>query len=79
MKSPLETVHSVSAVVSVFHTGADLVKQISKRSKKKKGELAIKQKLLLESLETGEVQISQRYSQHHEELGMRFKIGDGGC
>jgi hypothetical protein len=77
MSGHLETVAGVSAVVSAFHAGADLVKQIRKRSKRRKGEQAIKEKLLQESLEMGEVQISQRYTAHYEELGLRFRVGDG--
>jgi len=76
MTSTLDTANNVSAIVSVFHNAADLMKQILKKSKKK-GELAMKQKWLLESLESGELQISQRYSQHYQELGARFKAGDG--
>jgi hypothetical protein len=77
MSGHLETVAAVSAVVSAFHGGADLVKQIRKRSKRRKGEQAVKEKLLQEALETGEVQISQRYTAHYDELGARFKTGDG--
>jgi ribosomal protein L32 len=77
MSGPLDTAASVSAVVSAFHGGADLVSQIRKRSKRRKGEQALKEKLLQESLETGELQISQRYTSHYEELGQRFKTGDG--
>jgi hypothetical protein len=77
MNSTLETAAAVSAVVSAFHGGVDLVQQVRKRSKKRKGEQAIKEKLLQESLESGEVQISGRYTQYFEELGTRFRVGDG--
>lgn len=77
MNSHLEIVAAVSAVVSAFHGGAELVKQIRKRSKKRKGEQFVKEKLLQEALESGEVQISQRYTTHHDELGPPFRIGDG--
>jgi hypothetical protein len=73
----METDRAVSGVVSAFHGGADLVKQIRKRSKKKKGEQALKEKLLQEALESGESQISKLYTQHHNELGASFKTGDG--
>jgi hypothetical protein len=77
MSGHLETGAAVSAVVSAFHAGADIVQQIRKRSKRKKGEQFVKEKLLQESLETGEKQISERYSAHFAELGLRFKVGDG--
>jgi hypothetical protein len=77
MNSHLETVAAVSAVVSAFHGGADLVKQIRKRSKKRKGEQFVKEKLLQEALESGEMQISQRYTTHFDEMGPQFRVGDG--
>jgi hypothetical protein len=77
MSGQLDTDAAVAAVVSAFHGGADLVKQIRKRSKRRKGEQAVKEKLLQESLEAGEMQISQRYTTHYEKLGQRFKAGDG--
>ena len=77
MSTSIETAHTVAAVLSVFHNAADLMKQISKKTKKKKSEQAFKQKFLLETLEAGEIQISQRYGQYLEELGDGFKTGDG--
>ncbi|KIW08099.1 uncharacterized protein PV09_01037 [Verruconis gallopava] len=76
MATALETSHVIAAVLSVFHNAADLTKQISKKSKKKKSEHALRLKWLLETLESGEVQISQRYSQYLQELGERFRLGD---
>jgi hypothetical protein len=76
MTTTLETAHTVAAVLSVFHNAADLVKKISKRSKKKKSEQAMRQKWLLETLESGELQISSKYGRYLEELGDRFKVGD---
>lgn len=77
MNAHLETHSAVAAVVSAFHSGADLVKDIRKRSKKKKGEQFMREKMLQEALESGESQISQRYTTHHQELGARFSTGDG--
>jgi hypothetical protein len=79
MSSTLELAHTVAAVISVFHNGAELMKQICKRTKKKKkaGDEATVQKLLLETLESGEVQISQKYGRSLDEIGPRFKVGDG--
>jgi hypothetical protein len=75
----LEVGSAVAAVVSAFHGGADLVKQIRKKSKSSKSnvEKAIKEKMLQETLETGEAQISEKYSTHFQELGSRFQTGDG--
>jgi hypothetical protein len=73
----METGAAVAGVVSTFDTGADLVQQIRKRSKKKKGEQAIKEKLLQEALESGEKQISELYTKHFNEMGMGIQIGDG--
>lgn len=73
----METGAAVAGVVSTFETGANLVQQIRKRSKKKKGEQAIKEKLLQEALESGERQISELYSRHLNESGTGIQIGDG--
>ena len=78
MTSTLDIAQIVPAVVSCFHNAADLTKQLSKKSKKRRGsETGIRLKILLESLEAGEIKISQKYSQHFEELGSVFKVGDG--
>lgn len=79
MTSTLELAHTVAAVICVFHNGAELMKQTRKRTKKKRkdGDEATVQKLLLETLESGEVQISQKYGQSLNEIGPRFKVGDG--
>lgn len=73
----METGAAVAGVVSTFDTGADLVQQIRKRSKKKKGEQAIKEKLLQEALESGEKQISDLFSKHLKEVGTGIQVGDG--
>jgi hypothetical protein len=77
MATAIDTSHVVAAVIGVYHHAASLMKQLYKRSKKKwRAEEATRQKLLLETVEAGETQISRKYSQHLEELGDRFKIGD---
>jgi len=73
----METGAAVAGVVSTFDTGADLVQQIRKRSKKKKGEQAIKEKMLQETLESGEKQISDLFTKHLQEMGTGIQIGDG--
>ncbi|KAK7727098.1 hypothetical protein SLS57_003132 [Botryosphaeria dothidea] len=67
---------AVAAVASAFHSGAELLKQLKKQRKKRKGEEAYKEKALLESLENGEAQIEQRYAADCRELGQSVKIGD---
>ncbi|QDS75574.1 hypothetical protein FKW77_005991 [Venturia effusa] len=72
----METGAAVAGVVSTFETGANLVQQIRKRSRKRKGEQAIKEKLLQEALEAGEKQISELYSSYLQEAGTSMQIGD---
>jgi ribosomal protein L22 len=77
MSAPMDTSRTVTALQSTFRNAISQLRQIVKRTKKKKSEQALKQKWLLETLESGEVQITQRYNQYLEELGERFKVGDG--
>ncbi|KKY21299.1 hypothetical protein UCDDS831_g04367 [Diplodia seriata] len=67
---------AVSAVASAFHSGAELLKQLKKQRKKRKGEDAYREKALLESLENGETQIEQHYAADCQELGQTVRIGD---
>lgn len=73
----METGAAVAGVVSTFEAGANLVQQIRKRSKKKKGEQAVKEKLLQEALESGERQISELYARHLNGSGTGIQVGDG--
>lgn len=69
---------AVSAVVSAFHSAVENVQNIRKKSNRFiKNEKTIKEKLLQDTLETAEHQISQRYSQHFRDVGDQFAIGDG--
>ena len=77
MATTLETAQTVAALLSTFHNAMNLMKQIGKKTKKKKSEEAMKQKWLLETLESSELQISLRYSQHLKDFGDPFRIGDG--
>lgn len=76
---PVETqvIGAVSAVVSAFHGGAELVAHIKKKYKRRKSEQAYKERQLQESLQTGEVQVEQRYAADCRELGAYVKKGDG--
>lgn len=76
----LDTASAVSAVVSAFHSAADCMVQIRKRSLKSNRAEAnrlLQEKLLLEILELGKHQISERYTFAFHELGVTFKLGDG--
>ena len=69
---------AIIAVSTAFHAGADSMREIKKRRpRKKKGEQVAMEKLVLDTLETAESQISSRYAAHLEELGQQFQFGDG--
>lgn len=71
---------AVSAVVSAFHSAVENVQNIRKKSNRFiRSEKTVKEKLLQETLETAEYQISERYSQHFREVGEQFAVGDGNC
>ncbi|KAK3066904.1 hypothetical protein LTS18_001419, partial [Coniosporium uncinatum] len=74
--SSLETAAAVAAVMSAFFTGSEMAKQIMKWNRKPKGEKAIKEKMLQESLLAGEHQIGQMFSDGYEQTGRRFRVGD---
>lgn len=71
-----QVVGAVSAVVSAFHGGAELVAHIKKKHRKRKSEQAYKEKQLQESLQTGETQVDQRYASDCRELGEYMRKGD---
>jgi hypothetical protein len=77
MSSSLETAQTVAALLISFHNAATTMKSIVEKTKKRKTEEGMKQKWLLETLEAGEIQISQRYGQYMAELGDPFRVGDG--
>jgi hypothetical protein len=67
-----------SAVVSVFHAAIENVKTLRNHSPRDvKNERTLMEKLLQETLENAESQISQRFSQYSGELGEPFAAGDG--
>ncbi|KAF2815404.1 uncharacterized protein BDZ99DRAFT_472681 [Mytilinidion resinicola] len=71
-----QVIGAVAAVVSAFHGGAELVAQMKKKHKKRKGEQAYKEKQLQESLQSGEIQVETRYAADCRELGEYVKRGD---
>jgi hypothetical protein len=74
--SGIEVVAAVSAIISAFHGGSELLKHIKeKRRKSRKQELEEKQ--LQDSLVSGEQQIGFRYAQDMREFGDLMRIGDG--
>lgn len=76
--SGLEVVGCIAAVVSAFHGGAELVKAIKKKHKKRKDvERDFQEKQLQESLEQGEKQVSVRYCAEYDVFGYAFRAGDG--
>lgn len=77
MSSGLDTAQTVAALLISFHNAATTMKRIVEKTKRRKTEEGMKQKWLLETLEAGEVQISQKYGQYLAELGDQFRTGDG--
>ncbi|KAF3007436.1 hypothetical protein E8E13_003642 [Curvularia kusanoi] len=76
--SGVEVVAAVSAVVSAFHAGSELLKHI--KAKRRKARAAAQQefeeKQLQDSLVSGEQQIGFRYTQDMREMGDAVRIGD---
>ncbi|OSS54426.1 hypothetical protein B5807_00549 [Epicoccum nigrum] len=76
--SGVEVVAAVSAVISAFHAGSELLKHI--KAKRRKARAAAQQefeeKQLQDSLVSGEQQIGFRYTQDMREMGDVVRIGD---
>ncbi|KAF2632367.1 hypothetical protein BU25DRAFT_406909 [Macroventuria anomochaeta] len=76
--SGVEVVAAVSAVVSAFHAGSELLKHI--KAKRRKARAAAQQefeeKQLQDSLISGEQQIGFRYTQDMREMGDVVRVGD---
>jgi hypothetical protein len=76
--SGLEVVAAVSAIVSAFHGGSELLKHIKeKRRKSRRAQQEFEEKQLQDSLISGEQQISFRYAQDMREFGDLIGVGDG--
>ena len=71
----------MSAVVSAFHGGSELLKHIKKKRRTRKArdraQHDFEERQLQDSLVAGEQQIGLRYNQDIRELGDLMRIGDG--
>ncbi|KAH7356239.1 hypothetical protein BKA66DRAFT_251634 [Pyrenochaeta sp. MPI-SDFR-AT-0127] len=78
--SGLEVVAAVSAVVSAFHGGSELLKHIKKKRRTRKArdqaQQDFEERQLQDSLVSGEQQIGLRYAQDMRELGDLMRVGD---
>jgi hypothetical protein len=71
---------AVIAVTTAFHAGADMMLDIRKRNlRKRKTENAALEKLVQDTLENAEAQVSGRYASHYHVMGDTYKHGDGEC
>jgi hypothetical protein len=76
--SGIEVVAAVSAIISAFHGGSELLKHIkAKRRKSRQAQQEFEEKQLQDSLVSGEQQIGFRYAQDMREFGDLMRIGDG--
>ncbi|KAJ9662571.1 hypothetical protein H2201_006059 [Coniosporium apollinis] len=77
MHANIQVVAAVSAVVSAFHGGYELIKRIKERRRgKKQAAQASKEEDLQESLQEGERTVQQRFNDDCQELGVLFMTGD---
>jgi len=78
--SGLEIVAAVSAVVSAFHGGSELLKLVKQKRRARKardqGQQEWEEEQLQDSLIAGEQQIALRYKQDQRELGDYVRVGD---
>ncbi|CAO2658266.1 Nn.00g059890.m01.CDS01 [Neocucurbitaria sp. VM-36] len=78
--SGIEVVAAVSAVISAFHGGSELLKHIKAKRRTRKlrdqAQQEFEEKQLQDSLVTGEQQIGLRYMQDMRELGDLMRVGD---
>lgn len=76
-----QVVAAVSAVVSAFHGGSELLKHIKKKRRARRArdqaQQEFEEKQLQDSLVSGEQQIGLRYAQDRRELGDLMRVGDG--
>jgi hypothetical protein len=77
--SGIEVVVAVSAIISAFHGGSELLKHIkAKRRKSRQAQQQeFEEKQLQNSLVSGEQEIGFRYAQDIREFGDLIRIGDG--
>lgn len=71
----------MSAVISAFHGGSELLKHVRKKRRARKARDQAQQEFeeeqLQNSLVTGEQQIGLRYAQDTREFGDFMRVGDG--
>ena len=71
----------MSAVISAFHGGSELLKHIKTKRRARKArdqaQQEFEERQLQDSLVTGEQQIGLRYTQDMRELGDLMRVGDG--
>jgi hypothetical protein len=74
-----QVVAAVSAIISAFHGGSDLLKHIKQKRRKARAQAQqdFEEKQLQNSLDSGELQIGLRYTQDIRELGDYVRVGDG--
>jgi hypothetical protein len=76
-----QIVAAVSAVVSAFHGGSELLKLVRRKRRARRandqGQQEWEEERLQASLITGGQQIDLRYKQDQRELGDYVRIGDG--
>ncbi|KAH8644680.1 hypothetical protein IG631_02144 [Alternaria alternata] len=79
--SGLEIVAAVSAVVSAFHGGSELLKLVKQKRRARKARDQAQQEWQEEQLQAsllaGEQQIDLRWKQDQRELGDYVRVGDG--
>jgi hypothetical protein len=76
--SGIEVVAAVSAIISAFHGGTELLKHVkAKRRKSRQARQEFEEKQLQDSLLSGEQQIGFRYAQDMREFGDLIRVGDG--
>ncbi|KAF9697029.1 hypothetical protein EKO04_005109 [Ascochyta lentis] len=73
-----QVVAAVSAIVSAFHAGSELLKHIKAKRRKARAQAQqeFEEKQLQDSLVSGEQQIGSRYAQDMSEMGDLVRVGD---
>jgi cell division protein FtsL len=77
----VQIVAAVSAVVSAFHGGSELLRIVKQKRRARKARDQVQQEWQEEQLQAsllaGEQQIDLRYKQDQRELGDYVRVGDG--
>lgn len=78
--TPKQVIAAVSAVVSAFHAGNELLQHVKAKRRKARAQAQqeFEEKQLQESLVSGEQQIGYRYAQDMREMGDLVRVGDSG-